>query len=123
MSKEFKAKNPNYWREWHEKNPNYGKKYREKNRDKIRAYNKKYREENYDKYMKYQIDFYVKKKEKSLKEEKEKEEQIKINKSVINLSSNIKSDLFNENEIENNLHTIYDSSTNKFVIPTKNIYA
>ena len=118
----WKERNPNYWREWSKRNPDYAKNYRSKNRDKIRAYNKKYREENYDKYIKYQIDFYVKKQENLIKEKEEKDKTIDFNKSVINLSSNTPADgLLKPDELTNNLHTIYDASLHKFIIPVNKL--
>ena len=63
----------------------------------------------------------VLKRQKLMIEKQEKVKKEKFNKTLINLSSNLKSDLFNEDEIENNLHTIYDASLHKFTIPIKKI--
>ena len=124
MSEAWKARNPNYWKDWNARNPEYRKNYREKNRLKIREYNKNYREQNYDKYLEYNHSQYIRKRNLKIENEKKQMELDKFNKSLINLSSNTNSSgIIKPNEVTNNLHTIYNKNTNKFVIPTNKIFS
>ena len=124
MSDKWKSDNKDYWVKWKIKNPDYYKKYRETNRLKIREYNKNYREQNYDKYLEYNHTQYIKKKNLRIEAEKKQMELDKFNKSLINLSSNITtSSIIEPYEVTNNLHTIYNKDTNKFVIPVNKIFS
>tara|TARA_R110000744_G_scaffold302767_1_gene411631 strand:- start:96 stop:506 length:411 start_codon:yes stop_codon:yes gene_type:complete len=124
MSDKWKSDNKDYWVKWKIKNPDYYKKYRETNRLKIREYNKNYREQNYDKYLEYNHTQYIKKKNIRIEAEKKQMELDKFNKSLINLSSNTNSSgIIEPNEVTNNLHTIYNKDTNKFVIPVNKIFS
>ena len=124
MSEAWKARNPNYWKEWNARNPDYRKNYREKNRLKIREYNKNYREQNYDKYLEYNHSQYIRKRNLMIENKKKQIELDKFNKSIINLSSNTTTHgIINPDEVTNNLYTIYNVKTNKFVIPTNKIFS
>jgi len=124
MSVEWKARNPDYWKEWNARHPDYRKNYRQKNRLKIRQYNKLYREQNYDKYIEYNHSQYIRKRNLKIEAEKKQIELDKFNKSLINLSSNTSSSgIITPEEVNNNLHTIYNKETNKFVIPINKIFS
>ena len=91
---------------------------------KIREYNKNYREQNYDKYLEYNHTQYIKKKNLRIEAEKKQMELDKFNKSLINLSSNITtSSIIEPYEVTNNIRSIYDTKTNKFVIPVNKIFS
>jgi len=124
MSDAWKARNPDYWKIWNLKNPDYRKNYREKNRLKIREYNKNYRKQNYDKYLEYNHSQYIRKRNLRIENEKKQMELDKFNKSLINLSSNTNSSgVITPDEVTNNLDTIYNKNTNKFVIPINKIFS
>jgi len=124
MSDAWKARNPDYWKIWNLKNPDYRKNYREKHRLKIREYNKNYRKQNYDKYLEYNHSQYIRKRNLRIENEKKKIELDKFNKSLINLSSNTNSSgVITPDEVTNNLDTIYNKNTNKFVIPINKIFS